>query len=140
MQNQILQGNISFPRWIDKNAKSFIKKLLVADITKRYGCMKAGAEDVKEHKWFGGFAWEDLVEKSMTAPIIPHVSYLCSREGPHPTQRHLIELLLCSVFVEHRSQARPTLRNSRHTQTLPTRPPPQCIAAGTRFQTSEVQV
>ena len=70
---QILLGNVSFPRWVDRNAKSLIKKLLVADITKRYGCMKAGAEDVKAHKWFGGFSWEELVNREMVAPIVPQV-------------------------------------------------------------------
>jgi hypothetical protein len=47
---QILAGNIQFPRWIDRNAKSLIKKLLVSDTTKRYGCLRGGADDVKDHK------------------------------------------------------------------------------------------
>jgi hypothetical protein len=131
MTRQILGGNMTFPRWIDRNAKSLIKHLLTADITKRYGCMKGGADDVKEHKvrsrcacpvgkyrplssimqgfrmghrvtwyaslaaientfggldsvwrpihrlfetrqWFGGFGWEDLLERRMPAPISPY--------------------------------------------------------------------
>lgn len=70
---QILQGNLTFPRWIDRNAKSLIKKLLVADITKRYGCLKDGAEDIKNHKWFGGFDFNELLERRMVAPIVPQV-------------------------------------------------------------------
>jgi hypothetical protein len=37
---QILAGKIVFPRHFDRHAKSLIKKLLVADLTKRYGCLK----------------------------------------------------------------------------------------------------
>jgi protein kinase A len=71
---QILAGKVTFPRHFDKNAKSLIKKLLVADLTKRYGCMKGGADDVKKHKWFQAFDWEALMNKTVAAPIIPAVS------------------------------------------------------------------
>ena len=47
---QIIAGKVSFPRFFDRNAKSLIKKLLTADLTKRYGCLKGAAEDVKRHK------------------------------------------------------------------------------------------
>ena len=71
---QILGGKVTFPRHFDRNAKSLIKKLLVADLTKRYGCLKGGAEDIKKHKWFQGFDWESLIERALPAPIIPTVS------------------------------------------------------------------
>jgi len=71
---QILAGKVTFPRHFDKNAKSLIKKLLVADLTKRYGCMKGAADDVKKHKWFQGFDWEALITKQMQTPIIPKVA------------------------------------------------------------------
>merc|ERR1712094_72898 len=34
---KILKGKIKFPRDFDKDAKSLVKHLLVADVTKRYG-------------------------------------------------------------------------------------------------------
>jgi len=71
---QILAGKVSFPRHFDRNAKSLIKKLLVADLTKRYGCLKAGADDIKKHKWFQGFDWEQLVGRQLPAPVVPVVA------------------------------------------------------------------
>ncbi len=71
---QILAGKVNFARHFDRNAKSLIKKLLVADLTKRYGCLKGGAEDVKKHKWFQGFDWEGLLARQLPAPIVPTVS------------------------------------------------------------------
>lgn len=71
---QILAGKVTFPRNFDKNGKSLVKKLLVADLTKRYGCLKDGADDVKSHKWFHGFDWEQLISKKIIAPIIPTIA------------------------------------------------------------------
>lgn len=70
---QILAGKINFPRYFDRNAKALIKKLLTADLTKRYGCLKNGAEDVKKHKWFSGVSWDSMYNKELAAPIIPQV-------------------------------------------------------------------
>jgi len=71
---QILAGSISFPRFFDRNAKSLIKKLLVADLTKRYGCLRNGALDIKSAKWFKDFNFNDLMAKKLTPPIQPEVS------------------------------------------------------------------
>lgn len=71
---QILNGKVNFPRFIDRNAKSLVKKLLMADLTKRFGCMKNGAADVKGHKWYIGLEWQALYEKQLTAPHMPRVA------------------------------------------------------------------
>ena len=71
---KILKGKIKFPRDFDKKAKSLVKHLLVADTSKRYGCMKGGAQDVKDHKWFAdGFSWDEIEEKTAPSPYIPEV-------------------------------------------------------------------
>ena len=43
-----------------RNAKSIVKHLLVADVTKRYGCLKNGANDIKNHRWFKTLDWFKL--------------------------------------------------------------------------------
>jgi serine/threonine protein kinase len=70
---QILAGKVTFPRQFDRGAKSLVKKLLVLDLTRRLGCYKGGADDVKKHKWFNGFDWAALVGKTMEAPIVPNI-------------------------------------------------------------------
>lgn len=42
----ILKGKIKFPRDFDADAKSLVKHLLVADLTKRYGNLKGGVNDI----------------------------------------------------------------------------------------------
>lgn len=71
---QILVGNIRFPRFFDRNARSLVKKFLVADLTKRYGCLKGGADYVKRHKWFQEFDFASVAARKATPPIIPVVS------------------------------------------------------------------
>ncbi|KAJ8524749.1 hypothetical protein ON010_g16368 [Phytophthora cinnamomi] len=70
---QILSGKLNFPRFFDRNAKGLIKRMLTADLTKRYGCLKNGVEDIKKHKFFAGVNWEDLLARKGAAPIIPRV-------------------------------------------------------------------
>lgn len=71
---QILAGKLSFPRFFDRNVKNLVKKLLTADLTKRYGCLKNGAEDIKKHKWLSSIDYNALYSRTLTAPITPRVS------------------------------------------------------------------
>ena len=71
---QVLAGKVTFPRYFERNSKSLIKKLLVADLTKRFGCLKAGADDIKFHKWFTGFDWEAVLKRTVSPPIVPAIS------------------------------------------------------------------
>ena len=60
-------------RFFDRGAKSLIKKLLIADLTKRYGCLKNGADDLKKHKWFNSFSFPELLARTKVAPLVPDV-------------------------------------------------------------------
>jgi serine/threonine protein kinase len=68
---KILEGKIKFPWHFDRHSKDLIKKLLTADLTKRLGTLKGGAEDVKRHKWFSDIDWEKLLARSVEPPIKP---------------------------------------------------------------------
>lgn len=94
---QILKGKITFPRYFDRSAKALIKKILTADLTKRLGCLKNGANDIKNHKWFTHaspkFDFVKLLEagrasddKIMSPPIKPSVTgpFDTSNFDPYP--------------------------------------------------------
>ena len=70
---KILAGKVYFPKYFDKDAKSLVKHLLTADLSKRYGNLNNGAADIKEHRWFTDFSWSDLLERKLVAPIKPAV-------------------------------------------------------------------
>ena len=70
---KILKGKIKFPSGFDSNAKSIIKHLLDADLTKRYGNLKNGVKDITGHRFFKGFEWDKLLKKELTPPYVPTV-------------------------------------------------------------------
>lgn len=82
----ILKGKVSFPTVFDKqakDAKSLIRHLLVADLSKRYGNLKdgkylnnLGVNDIKKHRWFNSFGWEDLIKQKIKPAYIPTVKSL----------------------------------------------------------------
>ena len=70
---QVLSGKICFPKGFDKSAKSLVKKLLTTDLTKRYGCLKGGANDIKKNKFFAGMNFNTLLKGEIDPPIIPEI-------------------------------------------------------------------
>jgi serine/threonine protein kinase len=70
---KILKGKIRFPSGFDSNAKSLVKHLLEADLTKRYGNLKRGVKDIKGHRFFKDLDWEKLLEKELPPPYKPKV-------------------------------------------------------------------
>jgi len=72
---KILAGKLEWPQHVETTAKDLIKKLLVQDRTKRLGNMKAGAEDVKKHRWFKLIDWEEVYYKQLKPPLVPMTSF-----------------------------------------------------------------
>mmetsp|Transcript_38462 Transcript_38462/g.76251 ORF Transcript_38462/g.76251 Transcript_38462/m.76251 type:complete len:321 (-) Transcript_38462:252-1214(-) len=70
---KILSGKIVFPKLFDKQAKALVKKLLTADLGKRFGNLKNGVDDIKQHKWFKDINWQNLLAKQLPVPFRPLV-------------------------------------------------------------------
>ncbi len=70
---KILKGKVKFPRSFDKDAKSLVKHLLQADLSKRYGNLKNGVNDIKGHRFFNGLNWSRLLSKDIKAPYTPEI-------------------------------------------------------------------
>ncbi|CAL1146894.1 unnamed protein product, partial [Cladocopium goreaui] len=70
---KVLQGRLDFPRHFDVKAKDLVRRLLVNDRTKRFGCLKAGVEDIKRHKWYKGTDWDLLLARRVSPPFKPPV-------------------------------------------------------------------
>jgi len=68
---KILAGKVYFPKYFDKNAKSLVKHVLTADLSKRYGNLKDGPADVLGHKWFSSIDYRMLEALQIPAPYKP---------------------------------------------------------------------
>jgi len=70
---KILAGKVYFPKYFDKNAKSLVKKLLVADLSKRFGNLKDGAADILKCKWFESYELAKMEANEYPAPYKPQM-------------------------------------------------------------------
>ena len=59
---KILKGKLKFPSSFNSNAKSLVKHLLVQDLSKRYGNLKGGVNDIKNHRFFKGLDWNAIIQ------------------------------------------------------------------------------
>ena len=59
---KILKGKIKFPSSFPSNAKSLVKHLLVQDLSKRYGNLKGGVDDIKNHRFFKELDWSAIIK------------------------------------------------------------------------------
>ncbi len=69
----ILNGKIHFPKEFNSDAKSLVRHLLVKDLTKRYGNLKKGVEDIKQHRFLGSINLLNLLSKKISPPYKPIV-------------------------------------------------------------------
>ena len=69
----ILEGKIKFSSDFDDKSRSLIKHLLEPDLSKRYGNLKNGVKDIKNHPFFKSMNWDKLLRQEIEAPFIPKV-------------------------------------------------------------------
>jgi protein kinase A len=70
---KILAGKYKVPNNLTDEIKDFMRCLIQADVTKRFGNLKNGVDDVKTHKWFASIDWMAIYTKKVTAPMIPKI-------------------------------------------------------------------
>lgn len=71
---RILAGKITFPRFFSREARSLVKRLLTHDLTRRYGHVRDGVSDVRQHRWFFDFDFDALLAQELTPPYMPKVN------------------------------------------------------------------
>ncbi|XP_055543281.1 cAMP-dependent protein kinase catalytic subunit beta-like [Wyeomyia smithii] len=71
---RICKGRVRFPAQISSDLRNLVQNLLQIDLTKRYGNLKNGTGDIKQHAWFRTTNWVGLLNAEITAPFIPKVS------------------------------------------------------------------
>jgi protein kinase A len=70
---KIVSGKVRFPSHFSNDLKDLLVHLLQVDLTKRYGNLKNGVNDIKGHKWFATTDWVSTVQRKVEPPFIPKV-------------------------------------------------------------------
>lgn len=73
LKSQIIAGKVRYPTYFDMLAKELLKNLLVGDLTKRYGNLRAGSSDIFAHGWFAEVDWDKLYRREIPAPYVPKI-------------------------------------------------------------------
>ncbi|GAB4820560.1 hypothetical protein N2152v2_007606 [Parachlorella kessleri] len=66
---KILKGSLTFPAHFSVTARDLVRKLLQVDLSKRYGCLAGGVNDIKTHPWFRGTDFEAILHRRVAPPI-----------------------------------------------------------------------
>jgi protein kinase A len=62
-----------YPSHVSPELKDLIRNLLQMDLTKRFGNLKNGVEDIKNHPWFAKLDWVGIFLKEIEAPFKPTI-------------------------------------------------------------------
>ncbi|THD23099.1 cAMP-dependent protein kinase catalytic subunit alpha [Fasciola hepatica] len=68
---KIVACTYKFPQHFGTDAKDLVRNLVQADLTRRYGNLKNGTNDIKNHRWFAPISWLTIFNREVQAPIIP---------------------------------------------------------------------
>jgi len=68
---KIVSGKFRFPSHFSPELKELLRSVLQVDLTKRYGNLRNGVNDIKNHKWFATTDWIDVYQRKVEAPFIP---------------------------------------------------------------------
>lgn len=69
-----------FPSHFSSDLKDLLRNLLQVDLTKRFGNLKNGVNDIKNHKWFATTDWIAIYQRKVGF-IFPSMSRIGEREG-----------------------------------------------------------
>ena len=67
----ILKDRIRFPKHFDSASKSIVRHLTEHDLSRRFGNLKNGVEDVKNHRFFNEVNFYSVITMSAKAPFVP---------------------------------------------------------------------
>lgn len=68
---KIVAGRYRCPSSFNSDLRELVRNVLQVDISKRFGVMKNGVMDFKNHKWFKGIEWESILNCRTTPPFVP---------------------------------------------------------------------
>ena len=69
--DRVLKGKLQLKNYLTPNAKDILKKLLSRQVEKRLGFGEKDAVALKEHRFFSGVKWSDVLERKTQPPFLP---------------------------------------------------------------------
>lgn len=70
---KVVAGKYRVPNHFSVDLKDLISRVLQVDTTRRFGNLKNGVLDFKNHKWFRDIDWDGLLNSRIPAPFQPKI-------------------------------------------------------------------
>ncbi|XP_063729289.1 cAMP-dependent protein kinase catalytic subunit 1-like [Symsagittifera roscoffensis] len=71
LYEKIVAGEVEFPEHFSPQLKDIVRCLLQVDVTRRYGALRNGTQDVKNHKFFASVDYIATYQRKMEPPFVP---------------------------------------------------------------------
>ncbi|CAH0726436.1 unnamed protein product, partial [Brenthis ino] len=72
---KIVSGKYRCPSSFNGDLRDLVRNTLQVDISKRFGVMRNGVMDFKNHRWFKGIEWEAILNCRFPPPYIPKIKH-----------------------------------------------------------------
>ena len=111
--NAVLNQKLKFPKKkpINEDLKSMLKKILKKNPEARLG---KNCESIRYQKWFEGYPWEKLIEKSVEPPFYPSVSM-----SDIPGENDIIKNISLEALIQHNDINELKVLTNQMTSTFP---------------------
>lgn len=70
---KIVSGKYRCPSGFSADLRDLIRNVLQVDISKRFGVLKNGVLDYKNHNWFKGIEWDAILNCRVQPPFLPRI-------------------------------------------------------------------
>jgi len=70
---RVLRGKLQLKNYLTPNAKDIIKRLLNRSVEKRLGSGERDGIAVKEHRFFTGVKWDEVLDRRVAPPFLPQL-------------------------------------------------------------------
>lgn len=92
LYEKIVHGKFKVASHFSSDLVDILNNILQVDLSKRYGNLKNGVNDIKDHRWFKLVEWLDLLNYRITPPYLPQVSDLTDLSNFDTTNEDNINL------------------------------------------------
>ncbi|KFB39488.1 AGAP008039-PA-like protein [Anopheles sinensis] len=73
MFERICKAKYKIPKNFSSELGHLVQHLLQTDLSRRYGNLRNGSEDIKQHCWFKSVNWIALLNRELPAPYVPQL-------------------------------------------------------------------
>ncbi|XP_063729517.1 cAMP-dependent protein kinase catalytic subunit beta-like [Symsagittifera roscoffensis] len=75
MYELIVGGKYTFPSGFSADLKDLIRNILQVDVTRRFGVLRNGSLDIKNHRFFNSVDYVAMYQKKLKPPFVPKTKH-----------------------------------------------------------------